>query len=397
MKDLDDTIEVLGNTEEIENLVEETNNFEEFTNTEVVNDLPIDKEESVGSETEGKSPEETPKNNKYVSFEVRILRLAIILVICIGIALISLIGYNRFKNDKYYFNENSSAYYQVCLNDNEYYEDNCLSEGMEYISTLTDKINVDFNYNAVFQIPREGKYKYFIKGTITVQNDEDNKTLYTKEQNLTKKSNYVLTQNVVSMSDTVQIPYDQVNKYAQKYLNDYGLINKVNYKVSFIVDDGIQEKEVSSIVIPLTKQTYSITKDELKNQSGELLIKSENWIQYIFLGLLVLSIIPIVICIIRILYYVSKFSKNSSIYKKKLNEILSTYDRVIITGKDNNIIAKKDNIYEVKTFFELLDVRDTIDKPILYYKINDIKSEFYVQDVDTTYKFTLKESDFEEK
>ena len=81
MKDLDDTIEVLGNTEEIENLVEETSSFEEFSNTEIVNDLPIDKEESVGSETEGKSPEETPKNNKYVSFEVRILRLAIILVI----------------------------------------------------------------------------------------------------------------------------------------------------------------------------------------------------------------------------------------------------------------------------------------------------------------------------
>ena len=397
MKNLEDTIEVLGNTEEIENLVEETNKFEELTNIEVENDFPIDKEESFSSEIEGKSPEGTPKNNKYVSFEVRILRLAIILVICIGISLISLIGYNRFKNDKYYYNENSSAYYQVCLNDNEYYEDNCLSEGMEYISSLTDTINVDFNYNAVFQIPREGNYKYYIKGTITVQNDEENKTIYTKEQKLTKESKYVLTQNVASMSDTVKVPYDQVNKYAQKYLNDYGLVNKVNYKVSLIVDDGNQEKEATSIVIPLTKQTYSITKDEFKNQSGELLIKSENWIQYIFLVLLVLAIIPSVICIIKILKYASKFSKNSSKYKKKLNEILSTYDRVIITGKDNNLIAKKENIYEVKTFFELLDVRDTIDKPILYYKINDIKSEFYVQDVDTTYKFTLKESDFEEK
>lgn len=396
MKDLDDTIEVLGNTEEI-NIVED-NNIEELTNTEnIVIDLPIDKEESVSSETEGKSPEEAPKNNKYVSFEIRILRIAIILVICLGIFTISLIGYTRFKNDKYYYSENSSAYYQVCLNDNEYYEDNCLSEGMEYISTLTDTINVDFNYNAVFQIPREGNYKYYIKGTITVQNDEENKTLYTKEQNLTKKSNYILTQNVVSMSDTVQIPYDQVNKYAQKYLNDYGLVNKVNYKIEFIVDDGTKEKTVSSVVLPLTKQTYSISKDEFKNQAGELVIKSNNFIQYIFLAILVLSLIPIVICVIRIIYYSSKFSKNNSAYKKKLKEILSTYDRVIITGKDNNLVAKKENIYEVKSFFELLDVRDTIDKPILYYKINDIKSEFYVQDVDTTYKFTLKESDFEEK
>ena len=82
-------------------------------------------------------------------------------------------------------------------------------------------------------------------------------------------------------------------------------------------------------------------------------------------------------------------------YQKKLSQILSTYDRVIISLKDSNSIVNNENVYKVNSFLELLDVRDTINKPILYHKVNNIKTEFYVQDVDKVYKYTMKESDFE--
>jgi len=86
-------------------------------------------------------------------------------------------------------------------------------------------------------------------------------------------------------------------------------------------------------------------------------------------------------------------------YQKAVKKILNTYDRVIITLEDKNTIVNNDknDVYTVKSFLELLDVRDTIEKPILYYKVNSVKTEFYVQDTDKTYKYTMKESDFEEK
>jgi len=42
----------------------------------------------------------------------------------------------------------------------------------------------------------------------------------------------------------------------------------------------------------------------------------------------------------------------------------------------------------------LLDARDTLEKPIVYVRVNNVKSEFYVEDIDKVYKYTMKESDF---
>ena len=87
-------------------------------------------------------------------------------------------------------------------------------------------------------------------------------------------------------------------------------------------------------------------------------------------------------------------NKNNK-YEKKLKQILNTYDRVIVNINDDNILKNGNEISKVSSFYELVDVRDTIDKPILYYKINSVKSEFYVQDTNLTYKYTMKKSDFD--
>ena len=38
-----------------------------------------------------------------------------------------------------------------------------------------------------------------------------------------------------------------------------------------------------------------------------------------------------------------------------------------------------------------------LQNKLLVDKVNDVKSEFYVQDKEKTYKYIIKESDFEEK
>ena len=51
-------------------------------------------------------------------------------------------------------------------------------------------------------------------------------------------------------------------------------------------------------------------------------------------------------------------------------------------------------ITKVENFDELMDARNTLNKPIIYCKINDIKSEFIVEDDERIYKYVMKESDF---
>ena len=58
------------------------------------------------------------------------------------------------------------------------------------------------------------------------------------------------------------------------------------------------------------------------------------------------------------------------------NKILKEYDKVIVEMKDCDVNTKGKTIYKVGSFLELIDARDTIEKPILFVRINNIKSIF---------------------
>ncbi len=84
-------------------------------------------------------------------------------------------------------------------------------------------------------------------------------------------------------------------------------------------------------------------------------------------------------------------------YEKELRRILTEYDRVIVEANSKKISLINKELVEVKSFLELVDVRDTIEKPIVHLTINEDKSEFYVQDEKIVYKFTMSEDDFSEE
>ena len=51
------------------------------------------------------------------------------------------------------------------------------------------------------------------------------------------------------------------------------------------------------------------------------------------------------------------------------------------------------NVVKVESFGELLDASEIVCKPIIFSKINNVKSEFIVEDDDKVYKFLLKDLD----
>ena len=52
-----------------------------------------------------------------------------------------------------------------------------------------------------------------------------------------------------------------------------------------------------------------------------------------------------------------------------------------------------------KHYYLVIDTETTgtLEKPIVYVKVNNVKSEFYVEDSESIYKYTLKEADVEGK
>ena len=85
---------------------------------------------------------------------------------------------------------------------------------------------------------------------------------------------------------------------------------------------------------------------------------------------------------------------NKSKYEVELKKILKEYDDYIVLTKEGLEIDENKTILKVSSFKELLDARNTLNKPIIYTKINSVKSEFVVEDESVIYKYIMKEADF---
>ena len=110
-------------------------------------------EEKIVEETEVEEikVEETKVSKKhkiYLSFGNRlVLNIVLLLVfVCLFICSFTL-AFKITKKEYINIKENSNIDYKIVLKDNNFYEDNYLDQGMVYVASSIDKINVDYAYN----------------------------------------------------------------------------------------------------------------------------------------------------------------------------------------------------------------------------------------------------------
>ena len=90
---------------------------------------------------------------------------------------------------------------------------------------------------------------------------------------------------------------------------------------------------------------------------------------------------------------VKKYTKTISKYDKLINKILKEYDRLIVetaTFPDE----KNYNVLIINTFNELVDVRDNLRSPIMFYNAKDHKmSKFYILNDNNLYLYIVNSKD----
>lgn len=320
-----------------------------------------------------------------------IIRASLYLLLGIAFLILSVV-YTNIQT--YTSNENSSAEYMVCLKKNNYYKDACLTEGMEYLSQLTDKIRLTLKYDNVYTKKIDSDFKYYIKANVNISNADTGKTLYKTEDIIKKSQKYKKSGEVVTLTEEVNVDYNKYNKLVNEYISKYGVTSNATLDVGLYIEEEKVAKEVSSVQIGLAKQTYNITKDTIKDNRVDVKASSLNIFSIIGFVFMALALVVGLYAIIRLL--VTKDADLTE-YEKELRRILTEYDRVIVEANSKKISLINKELVEVKSFLELVDVRDTIEKPIVHLVINEDKSEFYVQDEKVVYKFTMSEDDFSEE
>ena len=153
------------------------------------------------------------------------------------------------------------------------------------------------------------------------------------------------------------------------------------------------------MLIPLTKQTFTVDVLEVNNAKQHLVIDEAGWagVNTSYSAVGVIFVLFGVLGIIRLSNLVFKVMGTTSMYQRKLNKILREYDKYIVISRGDYDVDGSKRLIKVASFGELLDARNTLEKPIVYVKVNNVKSEFYVEDSESIYKYTLKEADVEGK
>ena len=301
------------------------------------------------------------------------------------------------------YTEKGMVDYKVYLNENEFYEEEYLEANKAYVASLIKNIDVNFNYSFSIDAITNMDFNYKIIGELVIENNGGTRRYLEKNYTLLEEKKAKLqNNNSIDIKENLQIDYDYYNKLANSFRNTYGVdtnsyLNvylEVSSKTSDSLNYKINEVNKIPLKIPLSERAIEINFDSNNKNVTKYVVPTGKIVfnlKYLILEI-VFFIITSICFIIFTKYLVISFKKVSK-YDKYVNKLLKEYDRLIVETETSMDMTKY-NIIEVKKFTELLDVRDNLKVPILYFNI--IKHEkgiFYIKDNNDIYLLTIKNID----
>ena len=357
------------------------------------------KEESTKTSNDNESSKEKYKinNRPYFSFEVRVILMLLGILALFAISCFFITKAVKYgSNETISYNETSKANYQVCLNENNIYQDSCLGEDMQYVSSLVHNISTSFEYDVDFSDIINYDINYDVVGILEIYDANDSaKSLLNQEEKLLNKTQLTDENNNLHLSANVNIDYSKYNNIVEEYKKRYNLDLTASLKVMLFVYDNKDNRNVSYINIPLGNQTFNITKSNISNTNQKVKITVNRWNKntIIYGSIATFLLLLSLFLLFKMTRLVWKVTNNRNKYQAKLSQILREYDRIIVIARDGYESNVNKKIIKVENFDELLDARETLEKPIIYSKVNSVKSEFIVEDDEKLYKYVFKEAD----
>lgn len=347
---------------------------------------------------------------KYESFEKKITKKILLsiftLILSIGTIYYAL---NNTEKETVSYSQYGNVDYKVCLKNNNFYTQNCLDKNMSYVSTLIKNVALTFNYDLSTSKDLDIKTEYEVDAKLVIFNTDNTSKYYEQKYILKPKTSEGIAKinNEYKISQNVDIDYDYYNAIASNFKSQYGIETNSYLEVSFQVyhinstTEDIKVTSPSPVVlnIPLSQKSININmassginKQETQNiESSVFTLKN---IICLFIG--VISLIICLISSLKVAKMLSLTKEKKNNYDKFIEKILREYDRLIV---ETSTLPKFNKYYvtKVNSFGELIDVRDNLRLPIMYYEVaKHQKCHLYITNNKNLYLLTIKAVDMEE-
>ena len=347
---------------------------------------------------------------KYESFEKKITKKILLsiftLILSIGTIYYAL---NNTEKETVSYSQYGNVDYKVCLKNNNFYTQNCLDKNMSYVSTLIKTVALTFNYDLSTSKDLDIKTEYEVNAKLVISNTDNTSKYYEQKYILKPKTSEGIAKinNEYKISQNVDIDYDYYNAIASNFKSQYGVETNSYLEVSFQVyhtnstTEDVKVTSPSPVVlnIPLSQKSININmassginKQETQNiESSIFTLKN---IICLFIG--VISLIICLISSLKVAKMLSLTKEKKNNYDKFIEKILREYDRLIV---ETSTLPKFNKYYvtKVNSFGELIDVRDNLRLPIMYYEVaKHQKCHLYITNNKNLYLLTIKAVDMEE-
>ena len=318
------------------------------------------------------------------------IKLAVESIVIIIISIITIVSYFCLSKNEYNrYTEKAKVDYKVNLKENEFYEDDYLDEKNTIIASLIKDLEVEFKYNLNLEQDQDYTYSYKILAKTSVKESSRDNTIYETTQELLSKEVQESNAKDLEIAEKVTIDYNEYNEKINKFINVYKLDNTTStlnlemYVYVINKYDGEQinrDSKVMTLNIPLTTKTIdiSINSNVIKDEGNILSKKSEYDNLTYMLGIgFVLLVIGVAI-LIKFIKYVLETRSAEKMYEQELKRILFNY-KSYIQKINNEIDYNNYKIIQINTFNEILEMRDTMQSPILMYtEENEDRTKFMI-------------------
>lgn len=348
------------------------------------------------------------KRNKWIAIQSVIIGAVLLLVS------IFVLSYKHYNQDYLInYNEYGKLDYKVYIHKDEfYYESDYLPSGQSYIAEVIDYLNLNFKYEIDFEEDVDVTYSYKIESYLEIVNGANGGSkLLTHSINdqpiIASEENVKISGNMLLIDKTVDVDYEYYDDYAQRYLKTYKPTNAIcTLVVKFSLNDCVNcnqfknktnNTDTISFRIPLATNTVKAETIGLSeangsntiictNEQGKVLFKS---LIYTF------STLVVVLCIGLVIYIY--LTRNTDInYSIKVNKIVNSY-KSFIQKTISEFDTSGYQILEFATIRELLEIRDTLQKPILMHENEDKTcAKFMIlADDNMLYMYEIKVEDYD--
>ncbi len=313
-----------------------------------------------------------------------------------------------------HYSDSSNLDYNVYLKANNFYTTPYLPKDKVYISNLIDYIDASFNYNFNVVENINLGYKYYISAKVEIEGSSDKKVFEQEEILLDNSIIKNVQDKKFAISEKIKIDYNKYNHLASSFIDEYGISAKANLIVSLFVEvegtlekfeNKLNDKAVVSFIIPLKMDMTDIKVNyDLTNNSNQVFEYGKTSIvRPILFGI---GIVTIILTIALMIYEIVSYLANRDPkvkYQERIRKIFKDYGPYISrkstkTNTKEIMYTMSLRIEMIDTFDDLINVRDSIEKPILFYEsIPGEEAVFYIIDTKVSYIYIMNARDLDNK